>query len=279
MNRVLSFAAKNYEGVVPDGGDPEGPISPNDTTDADFVSEVNSILQQYIDAMDAVKLRQGLHHIMQLSSRGNLYLQSAGLNTALKTNNPSRCAQVISRAINLIYLLSVLVEPYMPATATAMLQQLNAPQRCVPEVFSIDILPGHKLGAPAHLFKPIKEEMAEVWKQKFAGLNAGAGAGAGLPAEAAGQPGVAASGKLSKKQAAKAKKAELEYSGSKTPELIALETTIAKQGELVRSLKSNLALGRTEDREKELNAAVSELKKLKEDLAGEIKKLQGAAAA
>ena len=271
VNRVLTFAAKNYEGIVPDGGDPGGPVSPNDAVDADFVSDVNAILQQYIDALDAVKLRLGLQHIMQLSSRGNLYLQSSGLNTALKKGNPERCAQVIARAINLIYLLSVLVEPYMPATGAAMLQQLNAPQRSVPEVFSIDILPGHKLGPPAHLFKPIKEEMAEVWKQKFAGSKKDEAAG--LPAEAAGQPGVAASGKLSKKQAAKAKKAELEYSGPKTPEIIALETTIAKQGELVRSLKS--VSGRSKEQETELSAAISELKKLKEDMGSEFKKLQG----
>ena len=270
VNRVMTFVAKNYGGVVPDGGDTEGPLSPNDDADSGFVSDVNSLLQQYVDALDAVKLRLGLHIIMQLSSRGNLYLQAAGLGTSLKESNPQRCAQVVCRAINLIYLLSVLVEPYMPSTATAMLGQLNAPQRTVPDVFSIDVLPGHTMGAPAHLFKPIKEEMAEVWREKFAGSKKGAD-GPELPAEAAGQPGVKV--KASKKQAAKAAKAALEYTGPKTPEIIALETQIATQGDLVRSLKSNTT--KTPESETELANAISRLKELKEGLANEIKKLQG----
>lgn len=159
---MTTFIAKNYDGVVPDGGDEGGPVSPNDEHDAEFVSDVNSLLQQYIDSLESVKLRQGLHTVMQISSRGNLYLQASGLGTALKESDPRRCAQVLCRAVNLIYILSTLIEPFMPATAAQILSQLNAPQRTVPETFSVDILPGHTIGKPAHLFKPIKEEM--VWK-------------------------------------------------------------------------------------------------------------------
>ena len=56
--------------------------------------------------MDSVKLRAGLHTVMSISARGNLYLQSSGLNKQLMTENPKRCAQVVSRALNLIYILS-----------------------------------------------------------------------------------------------------------------------------------------------------------------------------
>ena len=106
---------------MPDGDDKEGPLSPNDEEDAAFISEVNSLLGQYIDALEAVKLRLGLQLIMQISAAGNAYLQSSGLNTALLNSNPKRCARVLCRAVNLIYVLSVLVYPYMPATSNAML--------------------------------------------------------------------------------------------------------------------------------------------------------------
>lgn len=263
--------AKNYDGVLPESGDAEGPVSPNDEHDADFVADVNALLQQYIDALESVKLRLGLHIVMQISSRGNLYLQSAGLGTALKDSNPKRCAQVLSRAVNLIYALSVLVEPFMPATAAAILDQLNAPQRTVPEVLSVDILGGHVLGKPAHLFKPIKEEMAETWRAKFAGTKKDASGTAPLPEEAAPAPGLS---KRKAAAAAKAAKKDAEYTGPKTPEILALETKIAAQGEVVRALKAKVP--KTTEVEADIQAAVDELKKHKADLVQEIINLQQA---
>ncbi|KAI5118102.1 hypothetical protein M0805_005209 [Coniferiporia weirii] len=268
VNRVLTFVAKNYDGVVPDGGDEGGPVSLNDEHDAEFITDVNSLLQQYIDALESVKLRQGLHLVMQLSSRGNSYLQFAGLGTALKESDPKRCAQVLCRAVNLIYILSVLVEPFMPATAAAVLAQLNAPVRTVPEAFAVDILPGHQLGSPAHLFKPIKEEMAETWREKFAGSKkVSAPAVVDAPGDAA-----PALSKRKAAAAAKAAKKDPVYAGPKTPEIIALEEKIAEQGETVRSLKAKTP--KTKELDGEIASAVEELKKLKTELATVIKSLQ-----
>lgn len=266
---MTTFIAKNYDGVIPDGGDQGGPVSPNDDNDAEFVSDVNSLLQQYVDALEAVKLRLGLHIVMQVSSRGNLYLQASGLGTALKESDPKRCAQVLGRAVNLIYILSTLVEPFMPATAAQILSQLNAPERTVPEAFSIDILPGHTIGKPAHLFKPIKEEMADTWRKKFAGKKETVAQAGDLPAHAthvAPTP-----GGTSKRKAAKAAAKEPVYTGPKSPEVIALEEKIAQQGELVRSLK---AKPKSAEVDAEIAAGVDLLKKLKAELADAIKALQ-----
>ena len=70
--------------------------------------------------MDAVKIRLGLQTVMLISGRGNTYLQSSGINKALIASNPKRCAQVISKAINLIYVLSSLIYPFIPATSSAI---------------------------------------------------------------------------------------------------------------------------------------------------------------
>ncbi|KAF9243508.1 tRNA synthetases class I (M)-domain-containing protein [Melanogaster broomeanus] len=164
VNRALKFVSSQYESIIPESGDAPGPLSPNDPLDAEFISEVNHLLKEYIDAMESVKLRLGLQTVMLISNRGNGYLQASGLNKALMTENPERCAQVISRAVNLIYVLSALVYPFMPATSDAILQQLNAPARSVPELLSADILAGHQIGKPDHLFKNIDEKMEGVWK-------------------------------------------------------------------------------------------------------------------
>ncbi|KAF8839622.1 methionyl-tRNA synthetase [Paxillus ammoniavirescens] len=249
VNRTLKFVSSQYEGTIPESGDAPGPLSPNDPLDAEFISEVNNLLKEYIDAMESVKLRLGLQTVMLLSSRGNGYLQASGLNKALMAENPQRCAQVLSRAVNLIYVLSALVYPFMPATSEAILQQLNAPARTVPEVLSTDILAGHQIGQPDHLFKNIDEKMEDVWKAKFNGTD-------GTKEEAA-----PVSKRKSKKGANASGKAQVPLeNGPKSPEVDALEAKILEQGGLVRSLKE-----RKEEKEV-IDVAVLELKRLKAEL-------------
>lgn len=189
---------------------------------------------------------------MQVSSRGNLYLQSAGLSSHFKATDPARCAQVLCRAVNLIYILSVLVEPFMPSTASSILDQLNAPPRKVPERFSIDILPGHCIGTPNHLFTPIDEKLAEVWRERFGGIKESS-KGPATKAES--------NRAASKKKAAVTISPELLSKSKVGVELLAQEQA---QGDLVRALKSQLP--RTKELDEETQAAIDRLKKIKSSI-------------
>jgi len=126
VNRALKFISSQYGETIPEG-DTLGPFSLNDETDSEFVTDTNGLLKDYAEAMDSVKLRLGLQTIMLISQRGNLYLQSSGLGKALMTENPTRCAQVVTRATNLIYVLSALTCPFMPSTSASILSRVNAP--------------------------------------------------------------------------------------------------------------------------------------------------------
>lgn len=267
---MLKFAASQYDSVIPDSEDPAGPYSPNDPIDGEFITTINSLLKDYIDAMEAVKLRLGLHTVMLISAQGNNYLQQSGLNKALMTENPKRCAQVVSRAVNLIYVLTALIAPFMPATAESILKQLNAPERIVPEVFSSDILAGHTIGKPEHLFKKIDEAMVDVWRNKFGG-NEGSAA---TPATGTPDPLKAAPGSK-KKAAAAAKKAAAApvYTGPKSEEALALEAKVTEQGNLVRALKAEPKSIETDAKIKD---AVDTLKSLKADLDSELRRLAAA---
>ncbi|THV07379.1 methionyl-tRNA synthetase [Dendrothele bispora CBS 962.96] len=246
VNRVLKFISSQYNGVLPESGDQPGPLSPNDPHDADFISEVNALLKDYIDAMEAVKLRLGLQTIMLISNRGNQYLQSSGLGKALMTEDPTRCAQVLSRALNLIWVLSSLVYPYMPATSEAILQQLNAPARAVPEVLSTDILAGHTIGKPEHLFKRIDDNIAEKYRQRFGGVETKETAAENAP-----------------KTKGKAKNAASVFTGEKSPEMLAKEAEILEQGNLIRELKSQ---SKSAELDAKIKSEVDVLKKLKAEL-------------
>ncbi|KAF8753526.1 Class-I aminoacyl-tRNA synthetase [Rhizoctonia solani] len=159
VNRVIKFLTDQFKGIIPESGDAPGPLPLNeDEADPTFVSEVNELLSEYIESMDRVKLRHSLNLVMTISARGNAYLQRCNLTKVLLEKEPKRCAQVLSRALNLIYALSALIHPFMPSTSDGILRQLNAPPRVIPSVLSTDILPNHKLGTPELLFSPIKAE-------------------------------------------------------------------------------------------------------------------------
>lgn len=250
VNRALKFLSAQYDSVLPESGDAPGPLSPNDPLDAEFVTDVNALLKDYIDAMESVKIRLGLQTVMLISSRGNGYLQASGLNKALMTENPQRCAQVVSRAVNLIYVLSALIYPFMPATSDALLLQLNAPARVVPEVLSTDILAGHQIGQPDHLFKNIDEKMDQVWKVRFGGDES-----AKKEEEAP-----TSKRKAKKTGAGNAAPNGVAASGPKSPEVVALEAKILEHGQVVRGLKEN------KEPKDVVDAAVTELKRLKAEL-------------
>lgn len=216
--------------------------------------------------MEYSKLRSGIQIVMALSARGNNYLQSAGLNKALLASDPKRCAQVVSRAVNLIYVLSAVVHPFMPETSDSILEQLNAPARTVPDVFSNDILAGHQIGKPEHLFKRIDEKMADVWREKFGGKKPEAEGAALSPDATHVVPG------MSKRKAAALKKAADKAAaaeaagantGPKSAEVLAWEQKVAEQGQVVRELKGK---PKSEEVDQEIAVAVEELKKLKLEL-------------
>jgi methionyl-tRNA synthetase len=259
VNRALKFVQAKFNGTIPDGGDLPGPLPINDE-DREFVKEVNSLLQQYVDQGDAVKIRSALQTIMLISAQGNLYLQKSGLGNALLTENPRRCAQVISRAVNLIYILSAAVFPYMPSTSESILRQLNAPARIIDTVLSNDILAGHTIGVPEHLFSKIDDKRASEWKARF-GTSDQAAVESEQQKTVNGKP-------ISKRQAEKARKhadrevaaARTNQAKPKTPKVLEIEGKVKRQGDAVRKLKAEKASAEA------VQGAVAALNKLKLDL-------------
>ncbi|EIW67686.1 hypothetical protein TREMEDRAFT_33454 [Tremella mesenterica DSM 1558] len=291
VNRVIKFINAKYESVVPGPKEYEegevtadpSPTTPAEKIDAAFITEINSRLAEYRELMDSTKLRSGLATVMSISSAGNAYLQESGLDNSLLASEPERCAQVLLNAVNLIYLLSVLVHPFMPTTSSSILGQLNAPARSLPKTFSIDILPGHALNKAEHLFKKIDNptEQQQEWQRQFGG-DAVLGskvdpAGPGGNAEGGKVPQVNEVIKISKKEQQGVKQREMsklkklaaaEAEKHKTPEEKELEEKVEAQGKLVAALKTGKAEGDVEKemaKAKDLKGELMELrKKLKE---------------
>ncbi|KAL1413160.1 methionine--tRNA ligase mes1 [Vanrija albida] len=274
INRVIKFTNLKYASVVPGPADTKGgevvpPANPTtewEKIDAEFVKDVNARLVEFRESMDATKIRHALSVAMAVSARGNQYLQDSGLDNALLANHPERCAQVVLNAINLIYDLSVLFHPFIPSTSEDILKQLNAPARALPDYFSIDILPGHKVGQAAHLFKRIDnpEEQEAAWQKKYGGdavVEAGNGDAKPVVKGAVNHDSNWAASSKKKKAAAEAAAAA---QAAKSPEERELEAKVDAQNQVVKSIRTGKAQGDVEKetaRAKQFKAELTELKK------------------
>ncbi|CAN0875335.1 Probable methionine--tRNA ligase [Linum grandiflorum] len=181
INRVLSFIAKpegtGYGSIIPDAPGAEShPLTKK------LAEEVGRLVDQYLEAMEKVKLKQGLKIAMSISSEGNAYLQESQFWKLYKEDQPS-CSIVMRTSVGLVYLLACLLEPYMPSFSLEVFKQINLPfeqASLSDEKGDVDkakrpwqiIPPGHKIGTPEPLFKELKDEEVEKYRSKFAGSQA-----------------------------------------------------------------------------------------------------------
>lgn len=286
-----------YDSVVPGptefaGGDLLStlPSSPAKDVDQAFVNDINARLTEFRELMSDTKLRNGLAAAMSISARGNQYLQECGLDNSLLANQPERCGQVLLNAINLIYLLSVAIQPFMPSTATAILRQLNAPARSLPTEFSIDILPGHVLNKAEYLFKKIDNvdgAQAKAWQTQFGGDSVtakdakpagpkGHAEGGAVPKVGDVIPGAGSKKKKAEAQTASqglSKRAQAKAAdANKSPEQKELETKIEAQTKIIAGIRKGEVEG-------DVEAETAKAKGLKGELAAMVKALKEVALA
>ncbi|KAK9942897.1 hypothetical protein M0R45_008540 [Rubus argutus] len=136
-----------------------------------------------VEAMEKVKLKQGLKIAMSISSEGNAYLQESQFWKLYKEDQP-RCSIVMRTSVGLVQLLACLLEPFMPSFSIEVFKQLNLPPEMhtslCDEKGDIDrarrpweIVPiGHKIGKPETLFKELKDDEVDFLRKKFAGSQA-----------------------------------------------------------------------------------------------------------
>ncbi|KAK3937367.1 tRNA synthetases class I (M)-domain-containing protein [Diplogelasinospora grovesii] len=165
--RVVKFCQAKMEGKVPD----YSKYADSEKVVEKHKEEVNEQLKVYNESLEGCKLRAGLQTALRISSQGNKLLQDNKLSNQLIEEDPERCAAVVGLALNHIHLLASLISPFMPATAEAILQQLNVPVKFqIPDTWTADaIAPGHTLGEPKLLFTQIPASRIDEWREAFGG--------------------------------------------------------------------------------------------------------------
>lgn len=248
VNRIIKLvnSPKAYSGVVPEFDPAKLPES-----FGSHLADITSALKDYLADLEAVHLRSGLSQAMRLSSAGNGLIQAFKLDNALIASEPTLAAAVTGTVINLIYLCSAIFEPYLPATAKSIREQVNAPFLQIPAPEDIEggwlptyIKSGHKIGKAAYLFTRIDEKKADEWRDLFGGNQAEREKKKKEEAELAAK-------KAAQKEKAKAKKKEKKAStatgvegnakGGKDGKAIANDTTDVGEDAAVRNVADGVA--------------------------------------
>uniref|UniRef100_A0A0M3IYI7 Methionine--tRNA ligase, cytoplasmic n=1 Tax=Anisakis simplex TaxID=6269 RepID=A0A0M3IYI7_ANISI len=164
VNRALSFVASSFNGVIPEMELEEAEL--------ELLEEVAKHLADYDTLLSHIKLRDGISKILQISRRGNQYIQAMQPWVLVKgdAQQKKRAGTVMGVAANISYLLSILLYPYMPQTSDRIRQQCALPDLPMLTLDPISYLKiGHRIGKPEPLFAKMEKSLVEEFKRKFGG--------------------------------------------------------------------------------------------------------------
>ncbi|CAB3405996.1 unnamed protein product [Caenorhabditis bovis] len=164
VNRALSFLANNFNGIVPEmelNGD-----------DIEMLKEIEEECIQWDTHFDCVHLKDAVKSILNVSRRGNQYIQAQKPWVLMKGNDQEkkRAGTIIGVAANIAYHIAILLHPVMPIVSETIRKQCG-----------LEILPiftpspkaylkkGHTIGKPSPLFEKLDPVKINEFKVKFGG--------------------------------------------------------------------------------------------------------------
>ena len=164
VNRSLSFTKNNFKGIVQ-------PLAEIEEIDKQLIDQVNIELTNYIATLDDARIRDGIKYTLNLSRLGNGYIQDTQPWVLIKKGelDKSRAGTIMNISVNLVCLVMLLLEPFMPQTCTSIRQQLNIANNStlIPKEFATFISPGHEIGKPLPLFRKIEQAEIDKYQQRF----------------------------------------------------------------------------------------------------------------
>lgn len=161
-NRAMLFTTNNFDNTVPAAADIQ-------SKDKDLIVAVGELLDTYRSSMDAVKLRDSLRLCLEVSRLGNQYWQDATPWVEVKSDK-TRCGTIVALCLNLVRVLAVITEPFMPAFTQKVFAQLNIADQKLPSSLGLELPAGHKLGTVLPIFRKLEDDEIEGFRTKFGGV-------------------------------------------------------------------------------------------------------------
>lgn len=182
--RALKFLKQRFDGVIQ---------APELTqTDRELIQNIDGRIQEYHASFAKLGLKKALEIVLEFAEHGNRYFTSQQPWEAFPTENEAgepkrvltleeeqesnakkaRAATVVSLSCNLVKLIAIYLEPFVPSVTEEVLSQLNTTHEPLEDRWNLAILPeGHRLvEEPTPIFKKIENEQVRRWREQFGGV-------------------------------------------------------------------------------------------------------------
>ena len=169
VNRALVLTKKYYDGVVPACGELTD-------YDRDTIAELSSIKESLENNIENYRFREALKDAMNFARIGNKYLADSEPWKLIKTD-AERVKTILNIALQITANIAIAIEPFMPFSATKILNMLACEKFGWERLGAMDLLAeGHQIGEPTLLFEKIEDDviqkqldrLAEIKKQNMA---------------------------------------------------------------------------------------------------------------
>lgn len=160
INRAVVLTQKYYEGAVP----ARGPLT-------DYDQDVLTQLEKYPaiigELIERYRFREALSELMNLARLGNKYLADTEPWKLIKTDE-ERVKTIMNIALQISASLNILMEPFLPDSATKLRNMLNMALGTWAEAGATDLLKtGHVIGKPELMFEKVEDAAVEAQVQKL----------------------------------------------------------------------------------------------------------------
>ncbi|MDH3231792.1 MAG: methionine--tRNA ligase [Alphaproteobacteria bacterium] len=154
--RVLSMIAKNCGGRIPD------PAGRAEDADAALIAHATALLPRLREELDVQAFHAALTAIWEVVGEANRYIDGQAP-WALRKTDPDRMGAVLYALAETIRQIAIMVQPFMPAAASTILDQLSVPAdaRGLADL-ATPIRPEAALPAPQPVFPRYVEEEEEA---------------------------------------------------------------------------------------------------------------------
>ncbi len=160
VNRALVLTQKYYEGKVPERGE----LTEEDQL---VLAEINEIPKRISKLVYAYKLRDAQAEAMNLARLGNKYLADQEPWKVVKID-PKRVETVMNIALQITANLSVVLQPFLPATASKLSNFLNFKSSNWEDAGNGDLMKvGNQTNLPEILFQKIEDTLVEEEVKKL----------------------------------------------------------------------------------------------------------------
>ncbi len=165
VNRALVLTQKYYEGKVPERGE----LTEEDQL---VLAEINEIPKRISKLVYAYKLRDAQAEAMNLARLGNKYLADQEPWKVVKID-PKRVETVMNIALQITANLSIVLQPFLPATASKLSNFLNFKSTNWENAGNGDLMKvGNQTNTPEILFQKIEDTIVEAEVNKLKNIEA-----------------------------------------------------------------------------------------------------------